>query len=140
MFDKNNMGDVLPKDTEYIDSDDYFPVDVVFAFHVLEHLDNPEEMIREFSKSKVFIFATPNHELLEDSIHHYVLMEMRVFKRIFEELNIPAFLRFSKTNPLDIHGIVINSPEKYKKAMESEFFTDNFILHTNMVEPSFRSS
>ena len=90
VFDKNKMGDVLPSDTEYIDSDDIFPVDVLFAFHVLEHLDNPEEMIRMFSKSKVFIFATPNQEVLENSIHHYVFMEMGIFKGIFKELGVPV--------------------------------------------------
>jgi len=95
-------------------------------------MNNPEEMIEFFSKNfGVFVFATPNEEVIETSIYHHIFMQVDVLKRIFEKLRVPAFLRTSK-NGLDIHGIVVNDPQKWAYMKTNLFFNRNFKLYSEV--------
>jgi len=141
LVDKANIPDVVnPLGIQYVDGDEWFAAEkqqekhsgVLFCYHTLEHLNNPEEMIRLMSKFDVFAFATPNEELIETSIYHNVLMQLDVFKKIFAEQGSVAFLRLSKGRPLDIHGIVVNSPKKWAYMKNNLFFTRNFKLYKEL--------
>jgi hypothetical protein len=141
MLDKIPFADVMePLGIQWQDSDvwksSFDPNEkkhsgVVFCFHVLEHLSNPEEIIKFLSKFDVFFFATPREELIETSIYHHVYMQIEVFKKIFDELKVPAFMRTSK-NGLDIHGIVVNSPKKWQYMKSNLFFNRNFKFYKEM--------
>lgn len=140
LVDKADIPDVMePLGIHYVDSDKWMvnpencpPNSILFCFHTLEHLDNPEEMIKFFSRNfGVFVFATPNEEVIETSIYHHIYMQTGVYKKIFEELRVPAFLRTSK-NGLDIHGIVFNDPKKWNYAKNHLFFNRHFKLYSEI--------
>lgn len=141
MLDKIDFADVMePLGMHYQDSDIWKTgfdeterkhSGVAFCFHVLEHLGNPEEIIRFLSKFDVFVFATPNQEIIESSIYHHIFMQIDVFQKIFDEMKIPVFMRTSK-NGLDIHGIVVNSPKKWAYMKTNLFFNRNFKFYKEM--------
>lgn len=145
LLDKIDFSDVMePLGIEWKDSDEWKNVfypgrvrdkgslsGVVFCFHVLEHLSNPEEMIKWLGKFDIFLFATPNQEIIESSIYHHICMQIDVFKQIFDEMKVPAFMRTSK-NGLDIHGIVVNSPKKWAYMKKNLFFNQNFKFYKEM--------
>ena len=139
LVDKNNIVDCVKQyGIEYEDADEWlkkekdFSNTILFCFHTLEHTDNPEELIELFSKAGMFIFATPNEELIDTSIYHHIYMQMEIFKKIFAKNNSIAFLRLSKNWPLDIHGIVINSTKKWQFIKDNNFFKKYFKLYTEI--------
>lgn len=138
LVDKNGIADaVSPYGIVYEDAEEFMkkpiePKTILFCFHTLEHMDNPEETIKKFSEADVFVFATPNEEIISTSIYHHIFMQISVFKSLFQDLNKVAFLRRSKVNALDINGIVINSPQKYNQIKDNLFFKKNFRLYTEI--------
>lgn len=138
LVDKNNLIDCVSQfGIDYEDADIFLnrSIDkntVLFCFHTLEHLDNPEDLIKFFSNSDVFIFATPNEEIIETSIYHHLFMQVSVFKSIFKDNKSVAFLRKSRNGNLDIHGIVIKSPQKYNKIKDNLFFKQNFKIYNDI--------
>jgi hypothetical protein len=79
--------------------------------------------------SEIFIFATPQKELIETSIYHYIYMDVDIFKKIFIQMKKPAFLHISKTG-IDIIGIVVNSVAMWNKIKNNQFFVKHFNLYT----------
>ena len=143
LVDKADIADVMePLGITYFDADKWLTLPegkafqdrisgILFCFHVLEHVNNPEELIKLFSKFDVFVFATPNEEIIETSIYHHIYMQLDIIKGIFNQLKIPAFLRTSK-NGLDIHGIVINNPKKWSYIKNNLFFNRHFRLYSEI--------
>ena len=62
------------------------PKSTAFCFHTLEHVSNPEEIILKLSEADIFIFATPNRELIDTSKYHYIFMEIDIFKRLSQKI------------------------------------------------------
>jgi len=103
------------------------------CFHTLEHVSNPEEMILKLSKADVFIFATPNQELIDTSKYHYILMQIEIFKKLSQKYNLITYLRTSKSG-LDIHGIIFNKRalDKFSKVKENNFFKNNYAFYKQL--------
>jgi hypothetical protein len=117
------------------------PKSIATCFHTLEHVSNPEELILKFSEADIFIFATPNKELIETSKYHYIYMEIDIFKRLSKKHNLITYLRTSAgpfkmntTQGLDIHGIIFNkrASAKFSKVSQNNFFKNNFIFYRNL--------
>ncbi len=138
LIDKCNTPEVFSQfGIKYTDADEYLKIDrnvpdVFFSFHTIEHTNNPEELITIFSHSDVFVFATPNEEIIDTSIYHHIFMQKDIFKKIFTRNKSVAFMRMSRGGNLDIHGIVFNSIEKYNRVKDNLFFNRNFKLYTEL--------
>jgi hypothetical protein len=106
---------------------------VTFCIHTLEHVSNPEEIILQLSNADIFIFATPNRELIDTSKYHYIFMDIEIFKRLSQKHNLITYLRTSKSG-LDIHGIIFNkrASVKFSKVRENNFFKNNYIFYKQL--------
>jgi len=143
LADKSNVPDVFEQfGILYVDADDFISSvssgqrniekAILFCFHTLEHLNSPEQTIRELCKAGMFVFATPHEEIIDTSIYHHIFMQIDIFKRIFDEIGAIAFLRISKNHPLDIHGVVLRDMKKYNRVKDNEFFKNNFTLYKDI--------
>jgi 2-polyprenyl-3-methyl-5-hydroxy-6-metoxy-1,4-benzoquinol methylase len=131
LVEKNNIN-FLNK-IDYIDADKFDftkRYDMIFSYHTMEHVNNPEELIVKLANcSDFFVFASPLTELIKTSIHHYIYIEISIIKKLLRDNNLIGFIHTSKNN-LDVHCIIVKNPKIYNKLKIDSFFNKNFKLYS----------
>lgn len=129
LIEKNGVQDEILPPVQYLDADEFNNnFDLIFCYHCIEHLSEPEKVIENLIKrsNKFFVFASPLKEIIETSIHHYVFVELEIIQRILGKYNKILFYHISKYSPLDLHCIVFNDDNLLRENYKNEFLKKYF--------------